>query len=192
MPNPKFRRIRAVELSPGEKVLVRGNVAYSRIASHIDGEELARDMERRRRAGRPVIEKPYVTLSLSDARIVPKDPKTAHGLADMAGGMTLEEAYVEQNFYRSMKSTRPGMNFTAISRSQSLPWLGELVPPNVIHKDGPAKHELKPGTDVTAVMIIFQSRFGNGVGLDGVIVNVPGECRDPDETDLSEYGLVFA
>lgn len=192
MPNPKFRRIRAVELSPGEKVLVRGNVAYSRIASRIDGEELVRDMERRRRAGRPVIEKPYVTLSLSDARLVLKNPKVSGTAADTPGGMTLEEAYVEQNFYRSMKSTRPGMNFTAVSRSSALPWLGELMPPNVIRKDGPATHELKPGTDVTAVMVVFQSKFGNGVGLDGVIINVPEEYHGQDELDLSEYGLVFA
>ena len=188
MPNQRFRRIQASELTPGAKILVRGNVTYSHVASHIQGDELRRDIERRRAAQRPVIEKPYVTISVSDAQVIFKNPKAGRDPALR----TPEEAYVEQRLYTSMKSTRPGMCFTAISRSPVLPWVAELRPPNIVEQRGPAEHELATGTEVTIVMIVFQSRFGPGVGLDGIISHEPlTAASDDGGLDLSDYGYVF-
>lgn len=162
-------QIQDSQLTVGASVLVRGNVTFSRITRRLEGEELKNDQARRRTRGQIPIDKPYVTISICNATIVPKVPNT----------LTPDEQYVAERFYTSQKPEKPGMNFTIDSKSQYLPYISQVKEGNPREVD-----QVKPlgepatGLDVVLVLRIFQSSNYGGMGrkgvtLDGIIAQEP-------------------
>lgn len=91
------RTINLNQLTPNTTVLVRGKLAFSRLAKQIDGEELQKDMQRRQQKGWLPIDKPYTTATINNAQIV--CPNGQESLADQ---------YVKEHFYQSRSQQATG------------------------------------------------------------------------------------
>ena len=76
-------------LTVGAKIFVEGITTYSRLAKHIEGDELQKDMARKQQMGMNPITRPYTTISIRDAKIRPQNP----------ANLSVEEMYVQERFY---------------------------------------------------------------------------------------------
>ena len=158
------RTIQNNQLQAGTTFAVRGKLAYSRIVSKIEGEELERDIQRRKMKGWIPIERPYTTVTVNSAAVIYKDPNVK----------TPEEIYAEESFYTSQAQKAQGFSYTTNNKGNNLPWIGQMKSDNSsqvdqIYPEG----ELASGLDVTLIMRVFQGKPNKGVALDGVIVNEP-------------------
>ena len=174
-------------LKENETVFVRGNVTFSRITRHIAGDELIRDQKRRERLNLSPITKPFITITVTNARVIPRTP----------GQLTLEEQYIQNRFYH--KPADNSENYSIQSKSPYLPWISQADP------DNPKKiTQIKPvgepanGLDVTLVLRSFsagQGPYANNKGwnLDGVIANEPIRYYSGTDTAsrMAAAGLTF-
>lgn len=157
------RSITNKQINPNELVVVKGKLNYSRLAKQIAGEALAQEDARRRQHGRPTMGRPFTTITIDQAQIVPKNPSQ----------LTPTEIYVQESFYTSESArSQGGMSYTANNKSRFLPHIGLMDMNtgmiNEIKLDG----ELDSGLDVIIVMRSFAGQQGNnGVSLDWVITN---------------------
>ena len=92
MPNTvsNNRTVSESQLTVNTYVLVRGNIEFARLLNKIEGEELVKDQRRKMQMGMSPIDKPYTTVTLTNARIVPIKP----------GFKSPEETFVEERFYK--------------------------------------------------------------------------------------------
>lgn len=149
-------------IAPNSKVYVTGIVDYSRIASHIDGAELAADNARRVANGLMSTDKPHTKLQLSQCTIDYADPNAP----------TDAEQFINGKFFKSTKHPEKNNCYAAMNKSKNLPNL-------YCRKDAKAEEiealttvgELAPGTPVTVMLRFFSTPMNNGVSLDTVIVN---------------------
>lgn len=183
----KQKTISDSQLTVGALVLVRGNTEYSRLLRKIEGEELEKDKMRKAQAGMIPVEKPYTTVQLTNARVIPLNP---------AAGFTPEEIFVSERFYR--RQTDPvdaPWHFTVNNKSpfpnqfymarQGKTTEGDLIVP---------ENELANGLDVILVLRIFQSgSFSRkGVGLHSIILQEPIRYYAGDNTRaLAEAGIIL-
>lgn len=149
------------QLAPNATVLVRGKLAYSRLAKQIDGEELQKDMQRRQQKGWIPIEKPYTTATINNAQVIYANPQQK----------TPVEIYVEEHFYQSRSQHAQGWSYTANNKGKNLPYICEMKGNNAMQVI--PEGELANGLDVTLVLRVFKGKPNNGLSLDGVIVNEP-------------------
>lgn len=182
-------KIKLNSLTANTTFLVRGKIAFSRLARQTTDEEREKNNQERKAKNRNAIDitKNYTSITLVNAQVLPKNPAAP----------TLEEQYAAQSCYKSSNAEKyPGWNFTAMNKSSKLPQIGVVKPDDEktytpISLDG---KELASGLDVTAVCRVFDGKNGNkGVSLDSVLVNEPiryYEGRTIDNS-LKEFGLVF-
>ena len=113
------RTISTNQLTPGTIFMVKGNLSFSRLISRIDGEELARDIERRKANKGIPIETPYTTATITNATVVYKDPQNP----------TNEERYAEESIYAGKAD---GRMFTGVNKGTVLPSIammkGRMMP----------------------------------------------------------------
>ena len=176
--------IQPTMLKENETVFVRGNVVFSRITRHITGEELQKDQQRRQRLGLNPILKPYITITVNNARVIPATP----------GKMTAEEQYVQERFYK--RGQDPSDIYSIQSKSPYLPWIGQANSANPQQID-----QIKPvgepanGLDVTLVLRTFQAGVyaNKGWNLDGLIANEPIRYYSSADTAsrMAAAGLTF-
>lgn len=179
------RTVNSNDLTPGKLFAVRGKLGYSRLTSQIDGDELRKDITRRRQKGWMPIERPYTTATINGAEVICADPNN----------LTPEERYAVESLYVSTASRNQGeFSFTANNKGNSLPYIAVSRPddPSVadqIQPDG----ELASGLDVTLIMRVFKGKPNNGVSLDGVIVNEPIRYYNNAQAGagLSQLGIKF-
>lgn len=179
------RTVNSNDLTPGKLFAVRGKLGYSRLTSQIDGDELRKDITRRRQKGWMPIERPYTTATINGAEVICAD----------ANNLTPEERYAVESLYVSTASRNQGeFSFTANNKGNSLPYIAVSRPddPSVadqIQPDG----ELASGLDVTLIMRVFKGKPNNGVSLDGVIVNEPIRYYNNAQAGagLSQLGIKF-
>lgn len=150
------RTISTNQLTPGTIFMVKGNLSFSRLISRIDGEELARDIERRKANKGIPIETPYTTATITNATVVYKDPQNP----------TNEERYAEESIYAGKAD---GRMFTGVNKGTVLPSIAMMKGTNDAYEVEP-EGELAPNLPVILVMKVFAGKMNNGVGLDGVIV----------------------
>lgn len=168
------------KLTPGKLIRIRGNVAYSRLAKQIAGNELAEDMERKRKAGRIPIDRPYTTITICNATILTEGPQP-----------TLEEQYIEERLYKSSMERSQGYSFTINDKGKYLPVVAELDNNNTANQVKMAK-ELASGLDVTLVLRVFKGSPNNGVALHMVLVNEPVKFYDGGVgAGLEALGITF-
>lgn len=170
------------DLTPGSKFLIRGKVAFSRIAKRVDGEELQRDIMRQKQQGRRIIhDRPYTSLSINDAKVIVRDPQNP----------TIEEQFAQEHLYESHAKGAVGYSYTGRNKSSILPTVLVMADDGhtAVPMDGPLGGELAPGLDVTIVMRVFKSAQNNGVSLDTVIVHDKLRYYNVGGLDLSEYGI---
>ena len=170
------------QLTPNTTFLVRGKLAYSRLARQIDGEELQKDQMRRQQKGWIPIEKPYTTATINNAQVV-----YASGNPQQK---TPAEIYAEEHFYQSRSNQATGWSFTANNKGKNLPWVAEMNGNQAVQVI--PEGELANGLDITLVMRVFKGKPNNGLSLDGVIVNEPIRYfNGAAGAGLADMGITF-
>lgn len=165
----KPRTIQQNQLVPGTFVAIRGQTEYSRLLTPIDGEELEKDKARRAQNGQQPITRPYTTIQIVNARVLPRDP---------SGVMTNEEMYVDQRMYtRNSDGPNAPWRFTCNNKSTAQPNRFYMARPNSPKDADPfiPEHELATGLDVILVLRIFESTTfqRKGIGLHAIILQEP-------------------
>jgi len=184
------KTIRTNDLTAGATFLVRGKVAFSRVARQTTDEERQKSNEDRKRKNPRAIDvnRNYTSITIHSATVLSKTPDNP----------SLEERYAQESCYMSSQTDKyPGLNFTAMNKSSNLPSIG-VVDPNkpdtykAILLNG---KELASGLDVTCVCRVFEGKNNNkGVSLDTVLVNEPIRYYEGNRTidkNLQEFGIVF-
>ena len=151
MPNTisNNRTVSESQLTVNTYVLVRGNIEFARLLNKIEGDELVKDQRRKMQMGMSPIDKPYTTVTLTNARIVPIKP----------GFKSPEETFVEERFYkRAGDPADAPFHYTINNKS---PY------PNLFYQAEPGKNtegtqiypeaELANGLDVILILRIFQA-----------------------------------
>jgi hypothetical protein len=180
------RTITTNQLTPGRIFLVRGKVGFSRLTSRIEGEELRKDIQRRRNKGWLPIEKPYTTITINQAEVIVKD----------SNNIQPEEQYAIESLYTSSSQRgQGGYSYTANNKgTRALPYIAvtRAGAQGVVDQIQP-EGELANGLDVTLVMRVFKGKPNIGVSLDGVIVNEPIRYFDNTRAGagLDGFGITF-
>ena len=105
------KQININSLEAGTIIKVRGQVAYSRIRSQIAGEELRRQNDRDRQAGRPITESAHTKLDLKNCQVLCNDPNN----------MSLAEKFILERLYTSQKHPENGYCYRAMNKGKYLP-----------------------------------------------------------------------
>lgn len=172
------------DLKPYTTVVVKGEVRFNRISSHIEGEELA-TYNARRRQSNPKIRfdmGPHTTITVSNPEIVP-----------MEGGdqdqRTVEQYVSEKLFYHSKKYNAMQASFQ--SRAKRLPNLWERGEDGNFVQVNPVTDDLTAGQNVFVVINTYESDNGkNGIGLNEIYVDGKAQFGNARGRDLSAFGLV--
>lgn len=181
------------DLRPNQYALVAGTITWSRIASQVDGEELAQIQRQRAEQGRPTPQRPYTSLVLVDPQIVQ---------ADRNQPLTIEEQYLKQNrFYQAKNGRNAGhICFSPTNNGRYLPALyrkGDAAKgedPHQFYQVFTDK-EIASGTKVLVLMRSFAGQMGhNGISMNAVLVlddhiNYYG-ADNADSQALRKWGLV--
>lgn len=177
------RTVDTNQLTAGTIFMVRGKMSYSRIASQIAGEELAKDIAKHNKRGWYPVTTPYTQATISNAEILFKDPNS----------LSNEEIYAKESLYqKNNQSPAEGFYFRALNKGNRLPYIGVREPnSNVVNQINP-EGELAVGLDVTLVLKVFQGNPNKGVSLEGIIVNEPIRYYNAgDGAGLAELGITF-
>lgn len=165
------------------KVWVTGIVDYSRIASPIDGEELAEDDARRAARGLMPTGKAHTRLTLRNCVVNYENPTSP----------TIAEQFIQDKFYDSKQHPENSPCFTAMNKSKNLPGLFCRENEQTKRVEAViAEAELAPGTPVTVMIRFFASKQNHGCSLDMVIVNtkpITYYSKNMAEAALKEHGF---
>lgn len=161
------RTVNVNSIAPGTIIMIRGNVTFSRIASRIEGDELAkRIMEQQAKGWKPV-DKPHTTLTIKNAMVLMQNPNAP----------TLAEKYATESLYISKQHPEYGYCYTGTNKSpNNLPDVGvREADGNTVTSVTPLQAELDNDLAVTLVLRVFKSKnaMNNGVSMDAVIVEEP-------------------
>ena len=184
-------KIQANQLTVNAKIYVEGITTYSRLAKRIEGEELEKDKKRKQQRGMVIIDKPYTTISIEDAKIRPQNP----------AALSLEEQYVQERFYMKSKidaATNTPVGNTYVyninNKSPFLPPVSQFDPTTKIAQQVNLNgKELATGLKVLLCLSVYQSKTwgGKGISLDGVIVMEPIRYYTSSAQDYSALGITY-
>lgn len=155
------------QLTPGSFIHVSGTVDFCRLTRLIEGDELREDQNRRKMHNQIPIERPYTTITVKDAQVVPSDP---------SGQLTIDEQYINETFYA--RTGDPGMRYSIINKSPNPPKFYEVetdengvVDKNRVKEIVP-QGELAQGVKVLLILRVYKPKnfMQNGISLDAVIV----------------------
>lgn len=149
-------------LTPGDTVAIHGTVEFSRIVTKIDGEELAQDQQRRAALGWAPIDRPYTSITINNAQILPKNPDEP----------TLIEQYADERLYQPNGDSGHGFWYTATDKGPGLPWVAvqrDASNPDAGYDQIQPEGELGVGLEVIVILRCFEAPGSNGVALSGVI-----------------------
>ena len=189
MSNPAMpKTVKLNDLNPKALFCIRGRLSYSRLAKHIEGQELENDKKRRLASGRRPIDRPYTTATICNARVLFKNPQAEQNPALRS----LEETYAVENLYQSQSANNPGWSFNAVNKSRNLPAIFVFNKESGKYERITLTGELDGGLDVTLVMRVFRSKEqgNNGISLDQICINEPVRYYSGG-VDLSEYGIII-
>lgn len=153
----------SANIKPRTKILVRGQVTFSRISNKIDGPEL----ERANTFTKFPSKDPYFKMTIE---IMDPDPKDAVIFDRADSSETYLAAYVGSRFYASKKEEQKGKTyFTCQSKGSEI---------RVYKKDDEGKlhrvelngNELATGVNVELELNYFETKFGAGTGLNAVVI----------------------
>lgn len=184
-------KIQTNQLSVNAKIYVEGVTTYSRLGKHIEGEELEKDKKRKQQRGMVIIDKPYTTISIEDAKIRPQNP----------AALSLEEQYVQERFYMKSKmdaATNTPVGNTYVyninNKSPYLPPVSQFDPATKVAQQVNLNgNELATGLKVLLCLSVYQSKTwgGKGISLDGVIVMEPIRYYASSVQDYSALGITY-
>ena len=175
-------KIRLNQLPQNAVFVIRGKVAFSRIASFIDGKELQEANARDVLYKRMPAQKPYTTINLHDAQVVCKDPANP----------TLEETYAMQSLYVSAKSPELNNQYEKRNSGKYLPKVYVIDPETKQYNQIQNTRELARDLDVSLVCRVYASGANKGVSLDSILVNEPIRYFEANANPvLAQLGIVL-
>lgn len=182
----KQRTVSDKELTVGAIILVRGNIEFSRLTKHIEGEELLKDQRRKVQMGMNPVDKPYTTVQLTNARIVPLHP----------GEQTPDEKFVEERFWKREGDPADAPYHYSINNKSPFPNLfyqakpGKATEGDQIYPEA----ELANGLDIILVLRVFQPKGFNrkSVTLNSIILQEPVRYYvGANSRALEEAGIIL-
>ncbi len=150
------------DIVPGELIVVKGKLNFSRLAKQVAGDDLIKDDQRRVQRGMSPIGRPYTSITIDQAVVLPK----------VSGQLSITEQYLQNRFYTSKRAQGfGGMSYTAMNKSPYLPHIGLFDQKTGQIDEIELERDLDSGLDVVLVMRSFAGKQGNnGVSLDWVII----------------------
>ena len=151
---------------PGTEAYVKGTVEFSRVASHISGDELIRDQNWRRERGTNPVQNPYTRISLIDPEIVPSQ-----------SGKSQFDIHLEQDrFWRATKDNK--LRFTAENKNpNNLPLASHqhIVDGTPTLEAITLERELAAGSTVLVKMRVFKSKnqMNHGMAMEAIVILDP-------------------
>lgn len=151
------------KIVPRTKVLVKGKVDYSHIATKISGEEL----ERANQFTKFPSKDPYFKMSIE---ITESDPSKAIVFDPANESEVYLAAYLGGRIYQSKKEENNGKNyFSATSKGNEIRTYKKDAE-GKLHKVNLNGNELAQGSEVELELNYFETKFGAGVGLNAVVI----------------------
>ncbi|WP_406004635.1 hypothetical protein [Streptomyces sp. NBC_00987] len=179
--------ISASKLTEGNSVHIRGKLAFAVLARLIQGEELAASDQRKEMNGMNPIGKPHVTATIVNAEVQFADPNNP----------TLEELFVSERRYSSLKNPDSGPNYSIDSRTSNLPIIAiPSATGDGTYDQDESGRELAQGLDVTLVLRVYKPKSYNnrGLALDQVIVHEEPRYYNAgviNQAELAARGIVL-
>lgn len=165
------------KIKPRTKVLICGQVDFSRIASKIAGEEL----ERANQYTKFPSKDPYFKMTIQV--VEPDITKAIKFDAADESEMTLA-AYLGSRVYESKKEENRGKKFfSCTSKGQEIR-VYKKDASGKLHKVNLNGNELAQGVSVELELNFFETKFGSGVGLNSVVI-----CDDEIKVYEGNYGV---
>lgn len=166
-------------------IYVRGKVAFSRIASKIDGAELAKQNQEAASKGRMPHSKPYVTITIKDPVIL------GAGLPVQVTNVIQERFYVSKTdgaTYFSQESKSPFLPTVVYSKEA-----GELAGQGIADDNVPLQAELAKDLDVTIGVSLFSKNGFAGLGINYIFINEPIKYYTASSmaTDFAAQGITY-
>lgn len=153
----------SANIKPRTKILVKGQVNFSRIANKIDGDELARANQYTKFPSKD----PYYKMTIE---IVDATPQDALMFDKSDTSETYLAAYVGSRFYASKKEENQGRTyFSCISKGQEIR-VYQKDADGKLHKVNLNGNELATGVNVELELNFFETKYGAGVGLNAVVI----------------------
>lgn len=178
-------QINVNQLPVGAQIYVEGEVSFSRIARHIEGDELTKDMQRRQQRGMTPITQPYTSITVQNAKIREITP----------GQLSVAEQYIQERFYTSSNQGANGTKYySSVNKSPFLPNVSQYNPnDNSAAQVNLNGNELASGLKVILCLSVYKPKnyHNNGVGLDGIIVMEPIRYYTAQNQDLSALGITW-
>ena len=153
----------SANIKPRTKILVKGQVSFSRIANKIAGDELDRANQFTKFPSKDPYFKMTIEITeanVQDALIFDKNDQSETYLA----------AYVGSRFYASKKDELRGKTFfTCQSKGQEIRTYQKDAE-GKLHRVDLNGNELDSGVNVELELNFFETKFGAGVGLNSVVI----------------------
>lgn len=160
-------RIEDYNVSANDQIVVRGKVAFSRVANMIDGEELQAKVKRDTdRGSKYPTNVPHTTISLYDVE-----------LEDRYKGTPLANFYSKERLYKSQKGKHPGSwSLSLDSKSPTPPRIWQVV-------DGEKTKQIEidadfaEGQEVAIVISAYESKKYANMGSSFNDIIVPKDVK---------------
>lgn len=154
------------KIKPRTKVLIKGQVDFSRIANKIAGEEL----DRANKYTKFPSKDPYFKMTI---QVVEPNYQDAIVFDRADESETYLAAYLGSRIYESKKEENRGKKFfSCISKGQEIR-VYKKDEAGKLHKVDLNGNELAPGSNVELELNFFETKFGAGVGLNAVVICDP-------------------
>lgn len=182
------KSIRTNALTVGNTYIVRGKIAFSRLARQTTDEERARDNERRKQQNPSSIsiDRNYTTATIYSAEVLCGD----------ANNPTMEERYAAECMYLSKsKKGYTGRCFNGMNKGNYLPRVYVKNKTTGQFDEIKLEHELANDLNVMLIMKVFPGQNGNnGVSLETVLIDDDLRYYEPSSdvaNALAEKGIIL-
>lgn len=190
-------QIQASQLTPGNTVIVKGLIGFSRLRSLMGPQEIIKMNQARTRSMYKLDpNKPITRLNLHHAEVVYADPANP----------TIEEMFVNERMYTSSQRPERGVQYSIDNKGSVLPILGEtqadgrvvqLKPENgnVPADSNGRPAELANDQEVQVVLNVYATYQNPGVGIQMVVTTGPAKWFSfgiGNQDYLAQRGIVFA
>lgn len=205
-------KIEARNLMEGGHVYLEGEIAYSRIGSHIEGAELAKVNERNSKRGMTPIDKKHTQLTIRNVRILPKNPAANPVELEMIpcpwkpdrmmftpknpSVLDINEQYIIQRFYAEKDENGNPTAVPMYNNINKSPFLPNVSVLNgtVAEQTDMNGREFAVGMKVMLDLDIYKPKNNpnnKGVGVNAIIAKEPIRYYTAQSVDLSAMGLTY-
>lgn len=184
------KQFKSSNLKLDEYIAVKGVIEFSRTCSLIEGAELEKANQRDIAQGRRPKKNPYISVTISNATIVPADK--------VNGTFTYAENYIAERFYYSRTKTDGLPRYAIQSSATRPPYMGYLDAnnPGKFIQDTSGR-DFAVGTEVMLLLKTIQSKEGNkGIALEQIIAQTTSPSyygvNNIDTNQLAAFGIVYS